>query len=90
MIGPARATLRTIFKTLASEPDTEWNFMDGRILKAHQHSSGARRGEPTGIVQRPTFSRECLGCFAHPIKQEDRGPEERGFKTSTAPSDAPS
>jgi transposase len=30
-----------IFKALAQEPDTEWEFIDGSIVRAHQHSSGA-------------------------------------------------
>ena len=30
-----------LFKNLVIEPDLEWEFMDGSIVKAHQHSSGA-------------------------------------------------
>lgn len=30
-----------IFKSLAQEPDLEWEFIDGSIVKAHQHSTGA-------------------------------------------------
>ncbi len=30
-----------IFKALVQEPDTEWEFIDGSIVRAHQHSSGA-------------------------------------------------
>lgn len=30
-----------IFKALVQEPDLEWEFIDGSIVKAHQHSSGA-------------------------------------------------
>ena len=41
--------LENIFRTLATEPDLEWEFIDGSLVKAHQHSSGARRGEETGI-----------------------------------------
>ena len=33
----------TIFKSLIKEPDLEWEFMDGSIVKAHQHSSSANR-----------------------------------------------
>lgn len=30
-----------IFKSLVQEPDLEWEFIDGSIVKAHQHSTGA-------------------------------------------------
>lgn len=33
--------LMTIFKSLVSEPDLEWVFIDGSIVKAHQHSTGS-------------------------------------------------
>lgn len=33
--------LIAIFKTLVQEPDLEWEFIDGSIIKAHQHSTGA-------------------------------------------------
>lgn len=37
----SKGKLLGIFKSLAHEPDTEWEFMDGSIVRAHQHSSGA-------------------------------------------------
>ena len=30
-----------IFKALIQNPDLEWEFIDGSIVKAHQHSAGA-------------------------------------------------
>jgi transposase len=33
--------LMNIFKALVIEPDLEWEFIDGSIVKAHQHSTGA-------------------------------------------------
>ncbi len=30
-----------MFKSLVQQPDLEWKFIDGSIVKAHQHSSGA-------------------------------------------------
>ena len=30
-----------IFKDLVQEPDLEWEFIDGSIVRAHQHSTGA-------------------------------------------------
>lgn len=33
--------LMKIFKALVQDPDFEWEFIDGSIVKAHQHSTGA-------------------------------------------------
>ena len=33
--------LMKIFKSLIQDPDFEWKFIDGNIVKAHQHSTGA-------------------------------------------------
>jgi transposase len=33
--------LMQIFKSLIQEPDLEWQFIDGSIVKALQHSTGA-------------------------------------------------
>lgn len=33
--------LMKIFKSLVDDPDLEWEFIDGSIVKAHQHSTGA-------------------------------------------------
>jgi transposase len=33
--------LNEIFKSLVQEPDLEWSFIDGSIVRAHQHSTGA-------------------------------------------------
>ena len=41
--------LINIFKTLAVEPDLEWEFIDGSIVKAHQHSSGAAFDQESAI-----------------------------------------
>jgi transposase len=38
-----------LFKKLVNEPDTEWEFIDGTYVKAHQHSAGARGVEPQAI-----------------------------------------
>jgi transposase len=41
--------LMAIFKRLVFDPDLEWEFIDGSIVKAHQHSSGAAHGQETAI-----------------------------------------
>jgi transposase len=37
------------FFALRGEIDTEWVFADGSYVRAHQHASGARRGEKRAI-----------------------------------------
>lgn len=37
------------FKSLIQEPDLEWEFIDGSIVKAHQHSSGAASASDEAI-----------------------------------------
>ena len=41
--------LMNIFNELVVEPDLEWEFIDGSIVKAHQHSSGAAHGQANAI-----------------------------------------
>src|SRR3989338_11130717 len=45
----SKGKLMNIFKTLMNEPDFEWEFIDGSIVKAHQHSSGAAGEEDQAI-----------------------------------------
>jgi len=44
-----KGILMEIFKELAQNPDYEWKFLDGSIVNAHQHSSGAAKGQESGI-----------------------------------------
>jgi transposase len=39
-----------IFKKLASEADNEYQMIDSTIIRAHQHSAGAKGGMPTPRV----------------------------------------
>lgn len=41
--------LMKIFKALVKDPDLEWAFLDGTIVKAHQHGTGASSDSPEGI-----------------------------------------
>lgn len=41
--------LMNIFKALVEDPDLEWEFVDGTIVKAHQHSAGAAIDEDQAI-----------------------------------------
>ncbi|WP_426358084.1 IS5 family transposase [Pseudocolwellia sp. HL-MZ19] len=38
-----------LFKLLSTESDMEWQFIDGSIVKAHQHSTGAASKKHEGI-----------------------------------------
>lgn len=41
--------LKKIFRRLSRNPDHEWTFVDGTVVKAHQHSCGAIKGSETAI-----------------------------------------
>jgi transposase len=45
----AKNKLINIFKSLVIEPDLEWEFIDGSIVKAHQHSTGVSSKEDEAI-----------------------------------------
>ena len=44
-----KGVLIRVFRALRYEPDLEWEFIDGSIVKAHQHSTGARTEDDEGI-----------------------------------------
>lgn len=45
----SKEKLYKIFKTLIQEPDLEWAFIDGSIVRAHQHGTGAVSKEHQAI-----------------------------------------
>jgi transposase len=45
----SKGKLMQIFKPLAGDPDLEWLFIDGSIVKVHQHSAGVASHESQGI-----------------------------------------
>src|SRR6478752_8029213 len=45
----SKGKLMSLFKALVQEPDLEWTFIDGSIVKAHQHSAGAASEENQAI-----------------------------------------
>jgi transposase len=45
----SKAKLMSIFKALVHDPALEWQFIDGSIVRAHQHSSGAMGNENQAI-----------------------------------------
>ncbi len=44
-----KGKITDIFNLLVVEPDTEWEFIDGSYVKAHQHSTGAASSENEAI-----------------------------------------
>jgi len=44
-----KGILMSFFSVLRYDPDLEWEFIDASIVKAHQHSTGARTEDDEGI-----------------------------------------
>lgn len=44
-----KGVLANIFKELSRDSDVEWLFIDGSIVRAHQHSTGAASSHDEGI-----------------------------------------
>jgi len=44
-----KGVLLRLFAAMIKEPDMEWGFIDGSIVKAHQHSTGAASVETEAI-----------------------------------------
>lgn len=76
----------SIFKTLVVSPDTEWNFIDGSISKAHQHSTGAKKGEDTGIGKsvagNSTKIHMVVDSYGLPIEFETTGGQVHDCKVA--------
>src|ERR1700680_4066855 len=45
---------KSLFKTLADDPDNEYAMIDATIVRAHQHSAGARK---KGVATKPSAAR---------------------------------
>ena len=61
-----------LFKNLIENPDLEWKFIDGSIVKAHQHSSGGSKKEDLAIGKsvagNSTKIHMCVDSFGLPIE----------------------
>ena len=44
-----KGILLEVFESLRQDPDMEWQFIDGSIVKAHQHSAGAASNQNEAI-----------------------------------------
>src|SRR5881392_3618031 len=53
-----------IFKLLASDPDNEYMMIDATIVRAHQHSAGARKKRPASDrpIARRTDHQDSCAC----------------------------
>ena len=49
LLWSRKGILMRLFKTLSSDTDVEWEFIDGSYVKAHQHSAGAASKQPQAI-----------------------------------------
>lgn len=67
------------FFELRGEMDTEWVFTDGSYVRAHQHASGARRGEERAIGRTSggltSKIHLCADAHGNPIDFEITGGE---------------
>src|SRR3981189_2349741 len=50
----ASGVRESLFKTLADDPDNEYAMIDATIVRAHQHSAGARK---KGVTTKPSAAR---------------------------------
>ena len=49
LLWSRKGILMRLFKTLSSDSDVEWEFIDGSYIKAHQHSAGAASKQQQAI-----------------------------------------
>jgi transposase len=84
-MGSAGA-LGQFFFALRGEIDSEWVFADGTYIRAHQHASGARRGEERaiGISRGGPTTKLHMACDAHgnPIDFKVTGGEVHDIKAA--------
>ncbi len=48
-LGSKKGILMRLFKSLRHDPDLEWEFIDGSMIRAHQHSTSAATQLSEGI-----------------------------------------
>ena len=78
-----------IFKNISKETDTEWIFIDGSIIKAHQHSSGAAKKSLEGdhaigksVAGNTTKIHMAVDSSGNPIEFKITGGEVHDAKTA--------
>ena len=80
----AKGSILAIFKAISEDSDHEWSFIDGTIVKAHQHSAGARKGCESAIGKSVAGSTTkvhmAVDAFGLPIHFEITGGEVHDCK----------
>ena len=80
--------LMKVFKDLVQKPDLEWEFIDGSIVKAHQHSSGGVGEENQAIGKsvggNTTKIHMAVDAFGLPIEFMLTGGEVHDAKAASA------
>ena len=78
-----KGILNNIFKCLSSITDSEWLFLDGTIVRAHQHCSGAKSENDESIGKsRGGFSTKihlAVDSYGYPIHFELTGGQRNDF-----------
>lgn len=78
--------LMQIFNALVQEPDLEWEFIDGSIVKAHQHSAGLPNKEAQAIGRsvagNTTKIHMAVDAFGLPIAFQLTGGEVHDAKAA--------
>ncbi|MBK8971205.1 MAG: IS5 family transposase [Hahellaceae bacterium] len=73
----ARGVWTKVFDFLVTEPDLEWEFIDGSYIKAHQHSAGAAGSGDQAIgpsrAGKTSKIHMVVDAFGLPIKFEVTG-----------------
>jgi hypothetical protein len=78
--------LERLFELMVVAPDLEWEFIDGSIVKGHQHSAGAAKGTENAIgrsvVGNSTKIHLAVDSFGLPLCFEFTGREVHDFKVA--------
>jgi len=82
----SKGKMMKIFNALVQDPDLEWTFIDGSIVRAHQHSTGAAGDDNQGIGKsrggNTTKIHMAVDSFGLPIQFEITGGEVHDSKTA--------
>ena len=84
----ASGVFSNIFRALSKETDTEWEFIDGSYIKAHQHSAGAAHQDEQGIGLsrggKTTKIHLAVDAYGLPIAFEITGGEVHDSQAASA------
>ena len=82
----AKGKILAIFKAISEDYDHEWSFIDGTIVKAHQHCAGARKECEAAIGKsvagNTTKIHMAVDAFGLPIHFEITGGQVHDCKTA--------